>query len=71
MTWGDLHNCPIAVPFQGHMHRSRHLVALAAQAALANCRQVRNLEEATSFFLHNNVSGVEKVRQPTLRFLPS
>ena len=71
MTWGDLHSLPIAVRFEGHMHPSRHLVALAAQAALAKCRQVRDSEEAIILVLHNNVSGVEKVRKPTLLLLPS
>ncbi len=60
-TWGDLHSHPIAVQFQGHMHPSRHLVAPAAQAALAKCRQVRNPEEALNLVLHNNFSVVEKV----------
>ena len=71
MTFGDLHNQPIAFVFQGHTHPSRHLVALASQAALVKCRQVRNPEEAVDLVLHNDVSGEEKVRQPTLLLLPS
>ena len=72
-TFGDLHGKPIAAQFQGHRHPSRHLVAIAAQAALAKCRRGDCLlepEKAVETVLSNNVSGVEKVRQHTLLLLP-